>query len=180
MKILKNILIGIAAIIVLLLIVGLFVKKDYAVERSVTISRPNAVVFDYVKMLKNQDNYSVWNMKDPNMKREFHGTDGTVGAVSAWDSEKPDVGKGEQEIKKITEGERLDMELRFKKPFEATDNAYMTTTPVDSANTTVKWGFNGTMKYPMNLMLLMMDMDKMLGKDLQDGLNNLKANLEKQ
>jgi uncharacterized protein YndB with AHSA1/START domain len=179
MKILKNILILIASLVVLLLVVALFVKKDYAVVREVTINKPKQEVFDYVKYLKNQDSFSKWAMMDPNMKKEYRGTDGTVGFVSAWDSEKSDVGKGEQEIKKIAEGERLDFELRFIKPFEATDYAYMTTETAGTDQTKVKWGFNGKMNYPMNLMLLFMNMDKMLGDDLQTGLSNLKTVLEK-
>jgi hypothetical protein len=70
MKILKGILIIIAIIIAIPLIVALFVKKDYSVERRITISKPNQVVFDYIKYVKNQDNYSVWNKRDPVMKKE--------------------------------------------------------------------------------------------------------------
>lgn len=179
MKILKKVLLAIVGIVALLLLVALFVKSDYAVEREVTISKPKQEVFDYIKFMKNQDNFSVWNMKDPASKREFKGTDGTVGFIYSWDSQMDDVGKGDQEIKKIAEGERVDMELRFYRPFEATDYAYFTTEMADSASTKVKWGFNGKMPYPMNLMLLFMDMDGMLGKDLQAGLDNLKAILEK-
>ena len=65
------------------------------------------------------------------------------------------------------------------KPFESTDFAYLSTTAINDSTTTVKWGFNGKMKYPMNLMLLTMDMEKMLAPDLQNGLNNLKTLLEK-
>jgi uncharacterized protein YndB with AHSA1/START domain len=180
MKILKFILIGLAGIVALILIVAAFAKKDYAVVREITINKPKQEVFNYVKFLKNQDNYSKWAMMDPGMKKEYKGTDGTVGFVSAWDSKEDNVGAGEQEIKKITDSERIDMELRFKRPFEATDNAYMTTEAVDSNQTKVKWGFEGKMKYPMNVMLLCMDMDKMLGKDLDTGLSNLKNILEKQ
>ena len=180
MKIAKRILLGILGIIVLLLVVALFVKKEYAVEREIAINKPKQEVFDYVKFLKNQDNFSVWAQTDPNMKKDFRGTDGTVGVVSAWDSENKQVGKGEQEIKNIIEGERIDFELRFLKPFEATDNAFMSTEAVGGNQTKVKWGFNGKMPYPMNLMLLVMNMDKMLGDQLQTGLNNLKTILEKQ
>jgi hypothetical protein len=35
------------------------------------------------------------------------------------------------------------------------------------------------MAYPMNLMLLFMDMETMLGDQLQQGLNNLKGAMEK-
>jgi uncharacterized protein YndB with AHSA1/START domain len=179
MRFLKIFLIGLASIIVLILVILLFTKKEYAVEREIVINKPNQEVFDYIKYLKNQDNFSVWAQKDPNMKKTYTGTDGTVGFISAWDSNVKDVGVGEQEIKKITEGERLDFELRFKKPFEATDNAFMTTEAMGENQTKVKWGFFGKMKYPMNGMLLMMDMDKMLGGQLQTGLDNLKNVLEK-
>jgi hypothetical protein len=55
----------------------------------------------------------------------------------------------------------------------------MTTESMSDSSTKVKWGFNGSMAYPMNLMLLFMDMEEMLGNDLQQGLDNLKAVLEK-
>lgn len=178
MKALKIIGLVLVGIIVLILITGLFVNGKYAVEREVTINKPKQVVYDYVKYLKNQNNYSVWAKTDPAMKKEFIGEDGTVGCISAWDSENPDVGKGEQKITKIADGERIDYELHFIEPFESTDFAYMTTTAVNDSVTSVKWGFNGEMKYPMNLMMLTMDMEKMLAPDLQNGLNNLKALLE--
>jgi hypothetical protein len=179
MKILKKITMVILGLIALLLIVALFVKKEYAVVREVTINKPRQVVFDYVKYLKNQDNYSVWAKLDPNMKKDYSGTDGTLGFVSAWESNVKDVGSGEQEITKITDGERLDMELRFLKPFKSTDFAYIITENVSDNQTKVMWGFTGKMPYPMNIMLLCMNMDKMLGNELQTGLNNLKSTLEK-
>jgi hypothetical protein len=179
MKILKKIVFVLLGLLILLLVVALFVKKEYAVVREVTINKPKAEVFEYVKYLKNQDNYSVWAKMDPNMKKQYRGTDGTVGFVSAWDSKIKDVGTGEQEITKILEGERLDVELRFLKPFKSTDYAYMITQNVYDNQTKVMWGFTGKMPYPMNLMLLCMNMDKILGKDLETGLSNLKANLEK-
>lgn len=179
MKIIKRILFALLATIALALVVALFMPKEYSVEREVTINQPKDSVFNYVKYLKNQDNFSVWAKKDPYMKKTFTGVDGTVGAISAWESNDKNVGVGEQEIKKITEGEHIDFELRFKIPFEATDNAYMSTEAISTTETKVKWGFNGSMAYPMNLMLPFMGMDAMLGKDLQTGLDNLKVILEK-
>jgi uncharacterized membrane protein len=179
MKILKGILLTIVALIAIALVTALFVKKEYAVEKEVTVNKPKAEVFEYIKFLKNQDKYSVWNMRDPESVKTFTGTDGTLGYIAAWDSKVKEVGIGEQEIKTIIDGERIDSELRFKKPFENTNNAYITTTLVNDSTTKVTWGFNGKMKYPMNIFLLMLDMDEMLGNDLQNGLNNLKSILEK-
>ena len=179
MKILKTILFVILGIVALCLIVALFVKKDYAVEKEVVINQPKAVVYDYIKMLKNQDNFSVWAKMDPTMKKDYKGTDGTVGFVSAWESEDGNVGKGEQEIKNIIEGERVDYNLHFIKPFESSSDAYMATESVDSTHTKVKWGFVGRMDYPTNLMLVFMDMNEAVGKDFATGLTNLKGILEK-
>lgn len=178
MKALKIILLVIVGVIALALLTGLFVKGEYAVEREVSINKPKQEVFDYVKLLKNQDNYSVWAKADPLMKKDFTGEDGTVGCISGWESTNPDVGKGEQEIKAIVDGERIDYELRFKEPFESTDFAYMTTEAVSDSVTNVKWGFNGKMKYPMNLMMLFMNMEEMLAPDLENGLRSLKGILE--
>lgn len=178
MKVLKVTGLVLVGIIVLALIAGLFIDGKYAVEREVTINKPKLEVYDYVKYLKNQNNYSVWAKTDPAMKKEFTGEDGTVGFISAWDSENPDVGKGEQKIIKIADGERIDYELHFIKPFEATDYAYMTTEAVSDNQTKVKWGFNGEMKYPMNLMMLFMNMEKMLAPDLENGLSSLKGIME--
>lgn len=180
MKIVKKILLVIAIIIGLALITALFVKKDMNAEREVTINKPKQDVFNYVKYLKNQEAYSKWEKMDPAMKKEYRGTDGAVGFVSAWDSDKKDVGKGEQEIKKIADGERVDFEIRFIKPFASTATSAITTQAVSANETKVKWEFHGNMNYPFNLMGLFMNMDKMIGDDLQTGLANLKPVLEKQ
>jgi hypothetical protein len=179
MKILKGILITLGILIAIPLIVALFVKKDYAIERTITINKPKLLVFDYIKFLKNQDNYSKWAMTDPNMKKAYTGTDGTVGFISAWESTDKNVGKGEQEIVKIVEGERMDVKLRFKVPFEAQDDAYFITEALSENQTKVRWGFKGAFPYPFNFMSLFFDMDKEVGKDLEVGLNNLKKVLEK-
>lgn len=178
MKFLKRFLLFVGGIIALALIVALFVNKDMKASREIVINKPKADVFAYIKQLKNQNNYSKWSKMDPNMKTEFKGTDGTVGFISAWEGN-DEVGKGEQEIKKITEGESLETELRFIKPFESKAIAILTTTAIDSAHTKVTWGFDSKMAYPMNIMKLFMDMEKTIGDDFGTGLSNLKTVIEK-
>lgn len=180
MKIFKNILYGFIGIVVLILATALILKKDYSVEKQIVINKPKIIVFEYLKLLKNQDNFSKWAKMDPQMIKTYRGTDGTVGFVSAWESKSDDVGTGEQEIKRIVEGERIDYELRFIKPFAAVSPAWMTTEMASETETTVKWGFKGHMDWPMNLMLLFMDMEEMIGKDFEEGLTTLKSILESQ
>jgi hypothetical protein len=177
MKMIVKILIVLVIIVCIVLIAALFVKKEYAVHREITINKPKQEVFDYIKHLKNQDNFSKWVMQDPGMKKDFKGTDGTVGFVYAWDSKDKNAGKGEQEIMNITEGEKMDVEVRFERPFAGIAKAPFVTESVTPNQTKVKWGLIGKSSYPMNLMNLFMD--KMLGKDLETSLTNLKGILEK-
>ena len=179
MNIFLWIVIVLASIIVLLLLIGVFTKKDYSAGREVIINKPKSLVFDYLRVLKNQNKWSVWGSMDPNMKTRFTGTDGTEGFISAWESDVKNVGAGEQEILKIVDGERLDYEMRFLKPFKSTSWAFITTTALNENQTKVHWGFNGKMNYPSNLMLVFMNMEKMIGNDFEKGLLNLKAILEK-
>ena len=177
MGILITVLIVIAGFIVLLLLVALFTKKDFTLEKQIIINRSKQQVFDYLKMIRNQEQYSVWVMKDPNIKIVYTGTDGTEGFTSSWESNDKNVGIGEQEIVKITEGESMQVEIRFKKPFEGTNHALTTVTTMDDNITKVTNLFYGKSKLPMNLMNLAMD--KMVGKDMQQNLVNMKNNLEK-
>lgn len=179
MSVLITILLVVFSLILALLVLGLFLKQDYAIEREIIINKPIREVFDYIKLLKNQDNFSKWAGMDKDMKKEYKGIDGKVGFVSLWESNNKDVGKGEQEILKINDLDRIDFEIRFIKPFKSISSAYMITDIVTEHHTKVIWGFSGKMKYPMNLMLLFLNMEKMIGKDFEIGLNNLKSFLEK-
>lgn len=179
MKFLKTLGIILLIIIIIPLIAALFVKKEYSVEKEVQINLPRDSVFSFVVMLKNQKQYSVWNNMDPEMKSVFRGTDGTIGFVSAWESDNKNVGKGEQEIVGILPGERIDYKLRFKEPFETESDAWMETEAAGDSLTTVHWGFSGRMSYPFNVMMLFMDMEDAVGKDYETGLKNLKDFMEK-
>ncbi len=178
MGIIKKILIALILIIAVVLIAAAIMPKDYAVEREITINKPVDSVFNYVRSLRNQNEFSVWANLDPKMKSTYKGTDGAVGSISAWESEVKDVGVGEQEITKINEGKRIEFALRFKKPMDDTAVGFMSTESISGNQTKVKWGISGVIPYPMNIMLPMMKMDQMIGNDLQKGLENLKAKME--
>jgi hypothetical protein len=172
---------GIVLLIIILvpLVAALFIPKEYEVEKTIIIEQPKDTVFQFLVMLKNQDQFSVWSRMDTAMKREYKGTDGTVGFVSAWESLNDNVGTGEQEITEIIPGEKISYTIRFIKPFRSVSDAWIGTEAVSESQTKVHWGFAGKMKYPMNVMLLFMNMEDAVGKDFETGLVNLKALLEK-
>lgn len=177
MHIIITILLVIAGIVALLLIIGVFTKKEYHVQREIIINAPVQKVFDYIKLVRNQDNYNKWLMVDLAMKRESKGIDGTVGFIYSWAGNKQG-GPGEQEIMVLVEGKRVEMEVRFIDAF-AGISPYLTftTESVSEHQTKVTWSNASKMKYPVNIMLPLINV--MLAKDLDISLNNLKIILEK-
>jgi len=176
MNTLLTILIVLLGIIAVLLLIALFAKKEYKVQREIVINVPLTKVFAYVRHLKNQDNYNKWVMVDPDKKTEFKGTDGIEGFIYAWNGNKK-VGEGEQEITKINEGESIESEVRFVRPFAGIAKSIMGTAAIAENQTKVKWDNVSKMKYPMNVMLPFVE--KMLSKDMDTSLTTLKTILEK-
>ena len=176
MNILITIIIVIAGMIALLLIIAFFKKKEHYVKREITINAPRQKVFDYIKLLKNQDEFNKGAMEDPDRKREFKGTDGTVGYIYAWSGNK-DVGVGEKEITNIIEGKRVEMEIRFVKPMTTSAHIIMDTESLSDNQTKVVWSNAGTLKYPLNIMIPIVE--KHVVKDMDMSLSTLKKILEK-
>ncbi|MBT8206581.1 MAG: SRPBCC family protein [Eudoraea sp.] len=174
METLLYILLG---IVVLVIFLAAIAPKSYNVFRTVEIDKPKNEVFEYLRYLEKQREWSPWEKRDPNMEHKFTGTDGQVGAISYWNGNK-EVGEGEQEITKIVEGERIEGELRFFKPWKSTSDCYLDVDQAGEGKTKVTWGFSGKNKFPMSIMMLFMSMDKMIGKDFEEGLGSLKEKLE--
>lgn len=171
MNLLKKILLVLLGVVILVLIIAAFLPKTFKSERSIVINRPQQEVFDYVKYIKNQDNYGKWNLMDSEMQKSYEGTDGTVGFKYTWDGKK--VGKGSQTIVSITEGQEIETSLDFGFGDPAT--SHMIVEPVSESETKVTWGISGKSPWPMNIMGLVYDM----GGDFEEGLTNLKNLLEK-
>jgi hypothetical protein len=172
MKILKKIVIALLVIIAIPLIAALFVSKDFQSEREIVINKPKQEVFDYIRFIKNQENFGVWYRMDPEMKKQYEGTDGTVGFTYTWDG--PKMGKGKQVLTNVVEGDRIESDLFFMESKDAA-NAYLSVAEKSANETLVKWVISGKTPYPWNLMSLFFDM----GKDFDEGLKNLKEVLEK-
>jgi len=182
MKRVKKIVFIFFGIVVLLLLIALFIPTQIIVERNIVISRNQQETFEYIKYLKNQELYGVWWKADPNMKINTKGKDGTIGYVHAWKSEDDNVGEGQQRIVNLVLGSkksRLDIELKFIKPFESINPSYMSTEFISEKKSKVTWSITSNMPYPFNLFGAVMNMEERLGNDLNKGLKNLKVILEK-
>lgn len=167
----------IVAILVLVLLLAVIAPKNYDVSRSIKIKSSKDKIWPYLKFLEKQREWSPWAKKDPDMDTKLTGTDGEVGAISYWNGNK-EVGEGEQEITGLVEGERAEGKLRFFKPMKSQSDCYLILDESSSENSKVTWGFKGKSSFPFSVMLLFMSMDKMVGKDFEEGLQMLKNKME--
>jgi len=173
-------LIALLLIIAIILVMAFTGDQNLNIAREITINKPRQSVYDFIKLMGNQKHYSKWVMADPNAKMTMEGTDGTIGAISSWDSQNKQVGKGSQEISSMVEGQRVDWALRFLEPMESNQTASMSLESLSDNQTKVTWTYGGPMKFPMNVMNVILNIKKLLGNELDLSLNNLKAYLENQ
>lgn len=166
----------IALLVVVIVVLAVIAPKRATVERSIVVNVSPEKAFEYLRSLKNFETWSPWGKRDPDMQRGVRGTDGELGSVAWWKGNKQ-VGEGEQEVIKLESPSHVGMELRFVKPFKATNEAWFKLAPAGKG-TQVSWGFHADFKPPMNIMMMFMNMDKAIGKDYEEGLASLKKNLE--
>jgi hypothetical protein len=178
MNILFIILLVILTLVAIFLLIALFPKKDFRIEREIIVNKHSQDVFNYIKYLGNHHHFSKWTTKDPTKSREARGIDGTPGFVLTWDNYKERAGIGELEIKKIIEGERIDLEHRYLKPIKGMGNSFLSIEKVKGNQTRIKWVYNGISNYPINLITALLDMEKLVGGDLEIGLGKLKSKIE--
>jgi hypothetical protein len=176
MNTIATILLVLAGIIALLLIIALFMKKEHYVNREIIINAPSGEVFEFLRLLKNQEKFNKWAKTDPDRKEVFKGTDGTVGYIYAWSGNK-NAGQGEKEIKKIIEGKRIETEIRFEKPMRIAADVIMETESLSGNETKVNLINRGRLRFPLNMMIPMAE--KNFAKDMDSSLSTLKEILEK-
>src|SRR5206468_3186084 len=148
----------------------------FRIERGTTIKAPPEKIFALINDFHNWGSWSPWEKMDPTMKRTHSGPPSGLGAVYEWEGNKK-VGKGRMEIVESSSPSKTVIKLDFFKPFEAHNTAEFTLEP-QGDSTNVTWAMHGRQPYMLKVMCLFMDMDKMVGKDFETGLANMKAAAE--
>src|SRR5262249_17257950 len=120
--------------------------------------------------------WSPWEKLDPNLKRTYSGADNGKGAIYEWEGTKK-VGQGRMEIMETTPS-TIKIKLDFLKPFEAHHTAEFSLEP-QGDSTNITWAMIGKQPFMLKVMSVFMSMDKMVGKDFEAGLANLKGIAEK-
>ena len=144
-------------------------------ERSIRIHAPPEKIFPFIDDFHNWSAWSPWEKMDPNLKRTFSGAPSGAGARYGWTGNGK-VGTGEMEIESASLS-RVRVKLHFIKPFEARSIAEFEMRPVGDA-TDVVWSMEGPSPFLFRVMGTLMNMDRAILKDFDDGLASLKAAAE--
>jgi uncharacterized membrane protein len=170
-------------IFIVVVVLSVIAPSEYKISREILINKPAAQVFMFAKTMQNAPLWNAWLKLDPNIKIEYvKGNDGEVGFISTWESSHPEVGVAEQEITKLQDNTRIDTEIRFKKPFEASFNSYVITEAQNPQQTKVTMGMHDDMGFPMYVisfvMCLVTDQQEKMNQHMDASLNSLKQILE--
>jgi hypothetical protein len=149
----------------------------YRVERSTTIAAPAADVFARINDFHRWIDWSPWEGIDPNMQRRYEGVDAGLGAIYEWEGSRK-VGKGRMEIVDADEPSTVGIALDFVKPFKSSNQCRFDLVP-EGAGTRVTWTMIGPKTFMTKVMGIFTSMDKLVGKDFEKGLAQLKATAER-
>ncbi len=175
---LKITAIVIAVLIAAVLLFAATRPDTFTVKRAASIKAPPEKVFALINDFSRWNAWSPWEKKDPAMKRNFSATTRGKGARYGWEGDKH-VGQGSMEIAESVPSSRVTIRLDFVKPFEAHNTVEFALESRGDATTNVVWSMHGGMPFLSKLMSVFVDMDRMIGKDFEEGLANLKAVAEK-
>jgi uncharacterized protein YndB with AHSA1/START domain len=170
---LTYILVGVAVLVAILVIVVSMRPSEFCIERSGIIKAPPSKVFPHVNDFHLWQEWSPWAKRDPNCEIAYDGPDTGEGAKFWWNGNK-EVGEGRMTIIESTPDKIVAIRLEFIKPFKAINTAEFTFKPVGDG-TEVNWAMTGKNNFMGKAFHMMVDCDKMIGKDFEQGLANLRA-----
>lgn len=146
---------------------------QFRIERSATIQASPERVFPYINDFHRWQAWSPYERKDPAMQRSYEGPSAGEGAAYGWSGNK-DIGSGRMQITESTPSSRVEIKLEFFAPFKATNTAEFLLEP-HGDGTQVTWAMHGRSHFIHKVMGLVFNMDKMVGKDFEEGLGYLRS-----
>ena len=177
---LRKILVAVAVVVVV--IAGILgyattLPDTFRVERSINIKMPPEVIFAKINDFRKWTEWSPWEKLDPDMKRTYQGLGPGRGSRYLWEGNDK-VGAGSMEIMVSEPPLTLSIKLDFIRPFEGHNTADFKLAGKGDY-TEVTWAMHGPSPFPAKVMGIFFSMDRMVGKDFETGLANLKALVEK-
>jgi Polyketide cyclase / dehydrase and lipid transport len=176
-EIIAIIAVVLAIAIAILLILAANKPDTFTVRRTTMVKAPPETIFPLINDFHQWGTWSPYETKDPAMKRTYSGTASGKGAVYAWQGNK-NVGSGRMEILDSSVPSKIVIKLDFFAPFEGHNTAEFTMLPQGDV-TNVTWLMRGPVPFMAKIMHVLMNIDRMVGKDFEIGLANLKRLTEK-
>lgn len=160
-------------------VLGIAARKPgtFRIQRSTVINAPPEAIHPHIADFRAWAGWSPYEKLDPEMKKTFSGPETGPGSVYAWSGNKK-AGEGRMEIRESSPT-RVTVQLDFTRPFEAHNMSSFTLQPRGD-RTEVTWAMDGPQPFMQKVMCVFIDMDKLVGKDFETGLANLKALAEGQ
>ncbi|HXQ05953.1 MAG TPA: SRPBCC family protein [Bradyrhizobium sp.] len=176
-EIIAIIVVVLAIVIAIVLMLAATKPTTFSVQRATTVKAPPERIFPLINDFHQWGSWSPYENKDPAMKRSYSGAADGKGAVYGWEGNK-NVGSGRMEILDTSEPSKIVIKLDFFTPFEGHNTAEFTMLPQGDA-TNLTWLMHGPASFMSKVMQVFINLDKMIGKDFEIGLANLKRLTEK-
>ncbi len=171
----KKVLLIIVGVIVVALLGAMLLPSKVHVERSIVINAPAAKIFNEINSLQKWSAWDPWHKKDPNMVNEYSGPESGVGNKNIWKSNNKDVGNGAQTITESVSNEKIITELDFGDQGKGGGSFLLA---AEGEGTKIVWGMDADMGMNPIGKIFGLFMEGMVGKEFEEGLNNLKAHVE--
>ncbi len=165
-----------AAVVALIVALAATKPDSFRVERSTSINTTPDKIFPLINDFHRWPAWSPWEKLDPDMRKSFGGPPTGVGSSYEWEGNSK-AGKGRMEITASTPT-KINLNLDFIKPFKANNFTEFSMVPAGDS-TDLTWSLYGPSPFITKLMMVFTTMDKMVGKDFDEGITNLKREAEK-
>jgi hypothetical protein len=164
---------GVIALAVLaVLAIAATKPNELRIERSARINASPERIFPHINDFSRWVNWSPYESLDPDMRKTFTGASAGKGAIYEWDGNAK-AGKGRMEILHSSPT-RIDIKLDFERPFKANNTAAFALAP-NGTSTNVTWSIHGPQPLMSRVMGVFVNMDQLIGRDFERGLQNLKS-----
>lgn len=151
-------------------------SDGYTITRHILIDAPAAEIYARIVDLKRWREWSPWEGLDDALSREYSGADEGVGARYAW-SGNSKAGRGTMEIIAVEPVNSVDVAVSFEKPMKSESTSSFRLAE-QGAVTRVDWTMTGKHSLFSRIAGPLGLFDRLLGKDFEKGLAQLKSAAE--
>lgn len=172
----------IVAIVIVVIVIAFVIYISsrngyFKYERSGVLNASVDKIFPYLSTFEGGHKWSPYERMDPHMKIKIIGPDGQPGTVMEFDGNR-DAGSGKLEFLKIHANTGADLKLTMVKPFPAENYIEYRLTP-EGAGTRFTWSMSGNNGFLGKMMVVFIDCEKLIGGQMEKGIQNLKEVVEK-